>query len=684
MDSKSPINVSISQTTIDRVQTSIYRTTIIEQQNLENFQIFWLNDNINKTDDNLQTIALLRATINYLNIFDDVCDCYDYIANVQNEKVFLIVSGSISKDIIPHAHRMPQIQFIYVYCFDIEKHKQWAMSYEIVRGTYTNMNDICEQLSKDIVTSSHQLLSMDIISTNIKEKEINKQEASFMYFQLLTEILTEMGHTDDAKTDMLKQCRLQYIGNDIALNHTDEFDKTYSPNKAIWWYTQHCFLYEILNKALRLDDIDILFKYRFFLSDLHNQIKQLHSEFVQSLPTKNNYSKQKKLTVFRGQGIHIHELGKKIQNNLGGLLSFNSFLSTSINPKVALMFVTNRSDIQSVLFEINADYSSDTKPFRNIKKLSMYNEEDEVLFSIATIFRIESITKLRNPDWKVTLTLTTAEDEQLTHLKDHFRLELGEMLNLHALGALTRLMGKYQHAQQYFTSLIQHNQPTHPDLPRNYHNIGLVFQAKDEYDKALAYHEKALQIESNSLPSNHSSLATTYINIRLVCDQKGEYDKALHYHEKALEIQSNSLPSNHPSLAITYNNVGLVCDGKGEYGKALEYYEKALQIQSNSLPSNHSSVANTYNNVGLVYYGKSGYDKALDYYEKALQIQSNSLPSNHSPLAITYNNVGLVCDEKGEYGKALEYYEKALEIQSNSLPLNHPSLAATYNNIGLV
>ncbi|CAF0799075.1 unnamed protein product [Didymodactylos carnosus] len=369
IDSKPSHSISTSQTTTDCAQTSIYRTKFIEQQNLENFQIVWLDANINKTDDNSQTIARLRATINYLNIFDNVDDCYDYIASVENEKLFLIVSGSIGQNIVPYTHQMPQIQFIYIYCFDIEKHEQWAMNYDIVRGTYTNMNDICEQLSKDVATSSHQFLSMNILSTNIKEKEINKQEASFMYFQLLTEILIGMEHEDDAKTNMINHCRLQYIGNEIDLKHIDEFDKTYNPNKAIWWYTSHCFLFEILNKALRIQDIDILFKYRFFLTDLHNQIKQLHSEFVQSFPTGNNDNEQKQLTVYRGQGINVDEL-EKLKNNLGGLLSFNCFLSTSTNPKVALMFVPNQSDIQSVLFEINADLRKDTKPFSIITQIS--------------------------------------------------------------------------------------------------------------------------------------------------------------------------------------------------------------------------------------------------------------------------------------------------------------------------
>ncbi|CAF1502842.1 unnamed protein product, partial [Didymodactylos carnosus] len=603
IDSKPSHSISTSQTTTDRVQTSICRTNFIEQQNLENFQIVWLDANINKTDHNSQTICRLRAVINNLNIFDNVCDCYDYIAGVQNEKVFLIVSGSISQYILPYTDQMPQIQFIYIYCFNIKKHEQWAMNYDIVRGTYTNMNDICEQLSKD-VTSSRQFLFMNILSTTIKEKEINKQEASFMYFQLLTDILIGMEHEDDAKTDMINHCRLQYIGNEIDLKYIDEFDKTYSPNEAIWWYTRHCFLFEILNKALRIQDIDILFKYRFFLTDLHNQIKQLHSESVQSFPTKNIDNEPKTVTVYRGQGINVDEL-ENLTNNLRGLLSFNNFLSTSTNPKVALMFLPTRSDLQSVLFEIIAEYRQDTKPFCSINDISNYNEEEEVLFSIGSIFRIESIDNLSNGVTKISLTLTTDEDEQLKQLRQHIRMELGEVLNLNALGILMLDMGEYRYAQQYFTKSIQNHQLAHHDIPQNYNYIGLAHTKNPEYDKALQNYEKTPETKLKSSPFNHPSLATTYNNIGLVLHekvlhQKGEYDKALENYESALEIQLKPLPFNHPSLATTYNNIGLVLHEKGEYDKALENYERALEIQLKPLPFNHPSLATAYNNIGLV------------------------------------------------------------------------------------
>ncbi|CAF1390537.1 unnamed protein product [Didymodactylos carnosus] len=135
-------------------------------------------------------------------------------------------------------------------------------------------------------------------------------------------------------------------------------------------------------------------------------------------------------------------------------------------------------------------------------------------------------------------------------------MELGEELNLNALGILMLNMGEYQYAQQYFTKSIQNQQLAHLDIPQNYNYIGLVHTKNREYDKALENYETTPETKLKSLPSNHPSFATTYDNIGLVHDEKGEYDKAFENYERTLEIELKSLPSNHASLATTYNDMG--------------------------------------------------------------------------------------------------------------------------------
>ncbi len=76
----------------------------------------------------------------------------------------------------------------------------------------------------------------------------------------------------------------------------------------------------MLNRALQTQDIEIIIKMSFFLSDVHRNIQELHSKM------EHNGI----LTVYRGQGMSITDF-KNIRQNKNGLLAFNNFLFTSLN-----------------------------------------------------------------------------------------------------------------------------------------------------------------------------------------------------------------------------------------------------------------------------------------------------------------------------------------------------------------
>ncbi len=60
--------------------------------------------------------------------------------------------------------------------------------------------------------------------------------------------------------------------------------------------------------------------------------------------------------------------------------------------------------------------------------------------------------------------------------------------------------------------------------------------------------------------------------------QGGRIFKSTCLWQKNLEIQQQTLPSNHPVLAYSYNNIGYTYNDLGEYSRALSYCEKALEI----------------------------------------------------------------------------------------------------------
>ena len=83
--------------------------------NLESFACLWLDQNVNSTDDNLETQQQLRQVINHLQTFDDGDQCEQYIGKIKQEKIVFIVSGSLGQEVIPRIHSLPQLLTCYVF-----------------------------------------------------------------------------------------------------------------------------------------------------------------------------------------------------------------------------------------------------------------------------------------------------------------------------------------------------------------------------------------------------------------------------------------------------------------------------------------------------------------------------------------------------------------------------------------
>ncbi|CAF2037218.1 unnamed protein product [Rotaria magnacalcarata] len=416
----------------------------------------------------------------------------------------------------------------------------------------------------------------------------------------------------------------------------------------------------------------------FFIRDLHRQIQDLHTEATGKLNS---------LTVYRGQGMMKNEF-EKMKKSKGGLLSLNSFLSTSTDQQVSLSFAHHALEnpqVVGILFEMQIDSTVSSTPFAFLGTTSYFSDkEKEVLFSMNTIFRIGTMGKIEDRLWRVTLVLTSDNDQQLRDLTEHIREETSGSTGWHRLGRLMITMGEFSQAEKVYNALLDLSSSDDcQEVSDLYHQLGFIHKENGDLGNALSYYQKALELQEKSSDPSYSSLTTTYINIGEAHREKGDYSTALHFYEKALEIQMKTLPPNHISLATTFNCMGLVHRDNGDHSKALVFYEKTLEIQKNALPANHPSLATTFNCIGAVYDSMGDYINALSFYKRTLEIQQTSLPSNHPSFAATYNNIGAIHDSMGDSWTALGFYKKTLEIELKSLPANHPSLATTYNNMAM-
>ena len=248
--------------------------------------------------------------------------------------------------------------------------------------------------------------------TKENQKSSTSINGVFLHSQLIIDSLQRIAPNVRDQDEFLAVCKQEYKNDASALIKIQEFSEKYSPEDALWWYTRNTFLYRILNKSLRAFDIHNLFLLRFVIKDLYHQLLRRQSE-------QSNLS----ITVYRGQSMSQEELSR-LQQSIDKIVSFNSFLSTSFDRDVCLFIAgdTNNSN-ERVLFQIrtHANKCTSTKPFANIADDSAIPDEEEILFMLGSLFRLNKIAQQDDGVWLIQMTLCNDDDHDLKPLFEHLR-----------------------------------------------------------------------------------------------------------------------------------------------------------------------------------------------------------------------------------------------------------------------
>lgn len=419
--------------------------------NIEDIIIIWLDEDINEDHQHYQdSINHLQTLNNSFKTFHDTNQCIDFFTDITNKKVFFILSNSLGRLLMPCIDDVLQLDSVYIYSNIPIPDQQWINHWNKIQGIFVDIFSLLNRLKTDIKQCENILTSISVISAS-SAANIDELPCSFMYSQLLKEILLSMKYDQQTKRRFIDYLHTLYADNRSALAVIDQFEREYEEQSPAWWYTKEAFIYFILNTALRAQDVDVIIKMGFFIQDLHEQIKGIHIKNEQ----------KEKLILYRGPGMSMIDF-ENMRTSEGGLISFNSFLSTSTNREISYLFADSarqKSDTVGILLVIEIDPSISTIPFASLKDISYYsneqNNENEILFSMHTVYRIGQINQIDNHFWQVNLTLTNDNDAQLKHLTDYVRQELGGANGSHSLVSLLIKMGDFSNAEQISHTLFQ-------------------------------------------------------------------------------------------------------------------------------------------------------------------------------------------------------------------------------------
>jgi hypothetical protein len=108
----------------------------MEEHNLETFFLLWLDASVNSLPEKIKIQPQFRALINQLRTFEDENECERYIrSSSSDDRIVLIVTGQLGRQLIPRIHQLRQVCSIYIFSMDRKKHSIWI-------NQYTKVNEI--------------------------------------------------------------------------------------------------------------------------------------------------------------------------------------------------------------------------------------------------------------------------------------------------------------------------------------------------------------------------------------------------------------------------------------------------------------------------------------------------------------------------------------------------------------
>jgi hypothetical protein len=243
--------VTTEQTSADSKDVAPRRR--ISDQTVQNVFLIWLDNNIDDNSaDCRNTISQLRFIVNTINTFTDGDECIQFLDSIGNEKACMIISSSFGQQIVPRIYNMSQVDSIFIFCDNNEYYEQWTKEWSKIKGVFTEISPICESFKQVAQQCEQNAIPISFIATSgdISKKRLDQLEPSFMYTQIIKEVLLTIDFKEEHIQEFIDYCRDVFADNEDELKNIKKFERKYRDQTPIWWYTYECFLYPMLNRVL--------------------------------------------------------------------------------------------------------------------------------------------------------------------------------------------------------------------------------------------------------------------------------------------------------------------------------------------------------------------------------------------------------------------------------------------------
>ncbi|CAF1265729.1 unnamed protein product [Adineta ricciae] len=176
---------------------------------------------------------------------------------------------------------------------------------------------------------------------------------------------------------------------------------------------------------------------------------------------------------------------------------------------------------------------------------------------------------------------------------------------------------KYEKARDHFENILKRPSLSTSDTARCYKSLGAVEVELKNHEKALENYRNQFDLLNKSDDSNkNQDIMTCLISMGKVYWLKEDYEKAVEYHERAL----HSVTLSTKDISTIHKNLGSIYTSMEQFDLALKNFQEALGIDGKNLGKDHPQIGQTYANMGMMYQSKADYSEALNCLKKAHEI----------------------------------------------------------------
>jgi tetratricopeptide (TPR) repeat protein len=173
-----------------------------------------------------------------------------------------------------------------------------------------------------------------------------------------------------------------------------------------------------------------------------------------------------------------------------------------------------------------------------------------------------------------------------------------------------------------------------------YTNLGTISKARNDPDKALEFHAKALEIRQSELGERSVQVAVSRINTANALRIKGEYERAEPLSRAGYEVMRDVLGQWHPYTGTAAFNLVAILGGRAAtandadkeafFAEMETLLRDALAGNERRMGKDHRSAGTIINNLAQLLLDKKQYELAKTEFERALRVRNSFLPPDHS------------------------------------------------------